>query len=59
MLTYSVALGSPEDVEVPTQHEMTGWLLKKKRKKMQGTVNCFNWETASTYVSPFIKKRLG
>ncbi|CEG66645.1 hypothetical protein RMATCC62417_03186 [Rhizopus microsporus] len=36
MLTYSVALGSPEDVEVPTQHEMTGWLLKKKRKKMQG-----------------------
>ncbi|RCH86250.1 hypothetical protein CU098_000895, partial [Rhizopus stolonifer] len=35
MLTFSVALGNPEDVKVPGD-EVSGWLLKKKRKRMQG-----------------------
>lgn len=36
MLTYSVALGGPEDVEPVSKGEVSGWLLKKKRKRMQG-----------------------
>jgi hypothetical protein len=44
MLTYSVALGSPEDVHVP-DNEVSGWLLKKKRKRMQGWAK--RWFTLS------------
>lgn len=37
MLTYSVALGRQEDVQpVSKEGEVSGWLLKKKRKRMQG-----------------------
>ncbi|KAK4520906.1 uncharacterized protein ATC70_006789 [Mucor velutinosus] len=43
-LTYSVALGNPEDVKVPV-NEMSGWLLKKKRKRMQGWAK--RWFTLS------------
>ncbi|KAI7905818.1 Oxysterol-binding protein-domain-containing protein [Cokeromyces recurvatus] len=35
MLTYSVALGTPEDIKMQS-NEVSGWLLKKKRKRMQG-----------------------
>lgn len=35
MLTYSVALGGPEEVQ-PISKDVSGWLLKKKRKRMQG-----------------------
>lgn len=35
MLTYSVALGGPEELQ-PTSQDVSGWLLKKKRKRMQG-----------------------
>lgn len=44
MLTYSVALGSPGDVHVP-DNEVSGWLLKKKRKRMQGWAK--RWFTLS------------
>lgn len=43
-LTYSVALGNPEDVKVPV-NEVSGWLLKKKRKRMQGWAK--RWFTLS------------
>lgn len=35
ILTYSVALGNAEDVQ-ESENEVSGWLLKKKRKRMQG-----------------------
>ncbi|KAG2190375.1 hypothetical protein INT46_002356 [Mucor plumbeus] len=43
-LTYSVALGNPEDVKV-SENEVSGWLLKKKRKRMQGWAK--RWFTLS------------
>ncbi|CAO0800572.1 unnamed protein product [Mucor circinelloides] len=43
-LTYSVALGTPEDVKV-AENEVSGWLLKKKRKRMQGWAK--RWFTLS------------
>ncbi|GAN11187.1 oxysterol-binding protein-related protein 3 isoform X4 [Mucor ambiguus] len=43
-LTYSVALGNPEDVKVHV-NEVSGWLLKKKRKRMQGWAK--RWFTLS------------
>ncbi|GAA5807757.1 hypothetical protein MFLAVUS_001134 [Mucor flavus] len=36
MLTFSVALGEPEEVQSVSKEEVSGWLLKKKRKRMQG-----------------------
>lgn len=36
MLTFSVALGGPEEVQPVSKDEVSGWLLKKKRKRMQG-----------------------
>lgn len=36
MLTFSVALGEPEQVQSVSKEEVSGWLLKKKRKRMQG-----------------------
>lgn len=36
MLTFSVALGEPEQVQSVAKEEISGWLLKKKRKRMQG-----------------------
>lgn len=44
MLTYTVALGTVEDVQVP-ENEVSGWLLKKKRKRMQGWAK--RWFTLS------------
>ncbi|KAM3579255.1 Oxysterol-binding protein 3 [Umbelopsis sp. WA50703] len=36
MLTFSVALGEREQVSGSEQTELAGWILKKRRKKMQG-----------------------
>jgi hypothetical protein len=36
MLTFSVALGEGEQVIAGEQTELAGWILKKRRKKMQG-----------------------
>jgi len=36
MLTFSVALGEGEQVSAGEQTELAGWILKKRRKKMQG-----------------------
>jgi hypothetical protein len=37
-LTFSVALGEGEQVGSSEQTELAGWILKKRRKKMQGNV---------------------
>ncbi|KAI8373304.1 Oxysterol-binding protein-domain-containing protein [Blakeslea trispora] len=44
MLTYSIALGAPGDVN-KLSDEVSGWLLKKKRKRMQGWAK--RWFTLS------------
>ncbi|CAO3687459.1 unnamed protein product [Rhizopus stolonifer] len=44
VLTYTVALGNPEDVK-EHRDEVSGWLLKKKRKRMQGWAK--RWFTLS------------
>ncbi|KAI9249306.1 Oxysterol-binding protein-domain-containing protein [Sporodiniella umbellata] len=44
MLTYTIALGNPEDVK-EHKDEVSGWLLKKKRKRMQGWAK--RWFTLS------------
>ena len=44
MLTYSVALGGPEEVKAASK-DVSGWLLKKKRKRMQGWAK--RWFTLS------------
>jgi hypothetical protein len=44
MLTYSVALGDPS-VQSPKKAEVSGWILKKKRKRMQGWAK--RWFTLS------------
>lgn len=44
MLTYTIALGNADDVEEP-EIEVSGWLLKKKRKRMQGWAK--RWFTLS------------
>jgi hypothetical protein len=38
MLTFSVALGEREQVSGSEQTELAGWILKKRRKKMQGNL---------------------
>ena len=42
-LTFSVALGDGEQVGSSEQTELAGWILKKRRKKMQGNVVKDEW----------------
>lgn len=39
-LTFSVALVEGGMQSSSSQYEISGWLLKKKRKKMQGNETC-------------------
>lgn len=48
VLTYTVALGNSEDVK-EHRDEVSGWLLKKKRKRMQGKQLQFDFPPSYGY----------